>query len=232
MAKKNKVFAVFGLGSFGQTVTDVLVSGGGEVMVIDSDADMIELYKNKATSSLLLDTTDEKAMAKAPLEDIDIAIIAVNNMETSIITTALLRKRGVPYLLCRALSSIHAQVLRQIGANEVINLQEDGGKRIANRLISPEILNNIAITDEYSLAQFYVPPAFIEKTVADLELKKFNLRLVGIKRTDISVDSIGNPVRKETLIFYQPGIDDVLVDGDILVMIGKNRNFDSFRELW
>jgi len=227
---KNKVFAIFGLGSFGQSVATVLANGGVDVMVVDNNPDMIELYKNKVTSALLLDTTDEMAMSKAPLEDIDIAIIALNNMEDSIITTALLKKRGVPYLVCRAMTKIHAQVLRQIGANEVINLQEEEGKRIAERLIAPEILDTIAITKEFSVAEFYIPRGSIDKPLASLKLtEKYNIRLVGIKRVDVSVDMVGNPVRSEKLIFAVG--DEILKEDDVLVLVGKNADLDEFKNL-
>jgi trk system potassium uptake protein TrkA len=227
---KNKVYAIFGLGSFGQSVATVLANGGVEVMVVDNNPDMIEMYKNKVTSALLLDTTDEIAMSKAPLEDIDIAVIALNSMEDSIITTALLKKRGVPYLVCRAITTIHAQVLRQIGANEVINLQEDEGKRIAERLIAPEILATISITKEFSVAEFYIPRAAIDKPLASLKLtEKYNIRLVGIKRLDVSVDKVGNPVRTEKLVFAVG--DEILKEDDVLVLVGKNSDLDEFKNV-
>ncbi|OJF76465.1 MAG: potassium transporter TrkA [Treponema sp. CETP13] len=227
---KNKVYAVFGLGSFGQSVASVLSNNGANVIVVDNNPTMVEMYKNKVTAALLLDTTDEIAMAKAPLGDIDIAIIALNSMEDSIVTTALLKKRGITYLVCRALSTIHAQVLRQIGANEVVNLQEDGGRRLAERLIAPEILNTVGITKNYSIAEFYVPHRFIDKPLANIDLtNKYNLRLVGIKRISVSVDKIGNPERAENLI-YAIG-DEILKEDDVLVLVGKNSDLDEFKAL-
>ena len=228
--EKNKVFAVFGLGSFGQSVATVLSNNGVNVMVVDNNPAMVESYKNKVTSALLLDTTDEVAMAKAPLGDIDVAIIALNSIEDSIVTTVLLKKRGVSYLVCRAVSAIHAQVLRQIGANEVVNLQEDEGKRIAERLVAPEILNTVAVTKEYSIAEFYVPRQFIEKPLASMKLsEKYNLKLVGLKRVTVAVDKIGNPIRTETLL-YAIG-DEILREDDVLVLVGKNPDLDDFKEL-
>jgi trk system potassium uptake protein len=225
---KEKVFAVFGLGNFGKTVALVLAKRGGTVIAVDNKPEVIDDFKNKVSAAILIDSTDELAMAKAPLEDVDTAVIAIDNMETSIITTALLKKRGIPYILCRAVSPIHAQVLRQIGANEVVNLQEDEGTRIGTRLIAPEILDTIPITGECSLAEFYAPDMFIDKPVSELALeKKFNLHLSGVKRTKVNLDSEGNPLRTEQLLFPAPG--DLLMQGDILILVGTNYDLDQFK---
>lgn len=226
--KKTKVFAVFGLSSFGKTIATVLAEKGGEVIVVDNDRNAIETAKNLVTAAILINFTDEEAIAKAPLEDVETAIIAIDNMETSIVTTAILKKRGIPYIVCRSVSDIHAQVLRQIGANEVINLQEDEGRRIATRLIAPEILDTIPITSESSLAEFYVPDMFLEKELGTMHLQeKFSIHLAGLKRTEISVDSEGNPVRKENLLF--PEDSEILKDGDILILVGKNIDLEQLR---
>lgn len=229
MSKTNKkVYAVFGLGSFGQTVAKVLIERGGTVMAVDNNPEVIDDFKNKVTTAMLIDMTDEIAMAKATFEDVDTAIIAIDDMETSIITTALLKKRGIPYIVCRAVSSIHAQVLRQIGVNEVINLQEDEGTRLATRLIAPEILDTIPITGECSMAEFLVPDMFIDKSVSDLALEvKFGLHIGALKRVQVNLDSEGNPVRNESLLFPKP--DDFLKGGDILILIGRNCDLDLLK---
>ena len=131
----NKVFAVFGLGTFGLTVAETLAEKGATVIAIDSDENQVNLIKNKVDTALVLDTTDERAMEKAPLDEIDTAVIALGeDLETSIITTALIKKRGIPIIIARAVTSIHEQVLRQIGATEIVNLQRDGGERLAQKL--------------------------------------------------------------------------------------------------
>ena len=63
----NKVFAVFGLGTFGLTVAETLAEKGATVIAIDSDENQVNLIKNKVDTALVLDTTDERAMEKAPL---------------------------------------------------------------------------------------------------------------------------------------------------------------------
>ncbi len=230
MAKnKGKVFAVFGLGNFGQVVAEVLTSRGGQVIAIDDNPEIIDEFKNKVSSALLLDSTDERALKKAPLEDVDTAIIAIGKMETSIITTVLLKKRGVPHIVCRAISPIHAQVLHQIGSDEVINLQENEGIRLATRLITQNNLKTIELSADTSLAEFHIPEPFKNKTISDLNLsEKFKLHFVGTKRIEVKLDSEGNPIRNEKFLFFTA--DDKFQENDILIVAGKNDDLEQFKQ--
>lgn len=232
MAKiKQKVFAVFGLGIFGQTIADALAKKGAEVIAVDNDPAVIEEFKNRVTTALHIDSTDEKALEKAPLDDIDIAIVTVgDDLESSIITTVLLKQRGVPYIISRAVSAVHAEILKQIGANEVINIQENVGKSLAQRLIAPEVLETIPISSEYSFAELYAPEPFIGKKEADIGLKeKFGLHLCMVKRIKTDIDDLGNPTREEIIVF--PDKNLVFEASDILMAAGKHNDIEEFKKI-
>jgi trk system potassium uptake protein TrkA len=228
---KNKVFAVIGMGSFGRKVCEVLSEKGAQVIALDHDAETVEKMKNTVTAAIHLDATDEAALLKAPLDEVDIAIVGIaDNIEASILTTALLKKRGIPYIVARAVSDIHQTVLRQVGANEVINLEIDEGMRIALRLISPEVLDTIPLSREYSFAEIQVPRIFFGQTVKSVKLReKFNLNIVSIKRNIKDIDDVGNPLQREELIFPEAKV--VLNENDIFLLVGKNTDLESLAEL-
>ena len=232
MAKvKQKVFAVFGLGIFGQTIADALAEKGAEVIAVDNDPAVVEEFKNKVTTALHIDSTDKKALEKAPLDDTDIAIVTVgDDLEASIITTVLLKQRGIPYIISRAVSDVHAEILKQIGANEVVNIQESVGKSLAQRLIAPEVLETIPLSSEYSFAELYAPEPFIGKKLIDLGLKeKFGLHLCMVKRIKTDIDDLGNPTREEVIIFPDNGI--VFEASDILMAAGKHSDIEEFKKI-
>ncbi len=232
MAKeKEKIFAVLGLGTFGGEMCEVLAQKGGKVIAIDRDPELIEKVKDKVFQSILLNTTDEIAMSQIPYEDIDVAVVAIGeNIEASILTTAVLKRLGIPYILARAVSEIHHQVLRQVGADEVVNIEIDQGQRLAQKLISPEVLDRISITDNISVAEIYVPKDFIGNTLEKLNIrKKLHINIVAILRTTLSVDEEGNPVKTDNAVF--PDADEILQESDILLVVGKNENLDKFSAL-
>lgn len=232
MAKENeKVFAVIGLGTFGLKVCEDLASKGGKVIAIDNHPELIEKVKNTVTQSILLDSTDEGAMSQIPFADVSIAVVAIGeHVEASILTTAILKRLGIPYIIARAISDIHNQILRQVGADEVINIEIEEGQRLAQRLISPEILDNISLTENISVSEIYVPTDFKGKALSKLDLrKKMNVNIVAILRTTLTVDEEGNPVKTDSAVF--PDAEEILQDSDILLVVGKNEDLDVFRSL-
>jgi len=232
MAKeKDKIFAVIGLGVFGLKVCEVMAERGGRVIAIDKDPALIEKVKDIATQSILLDSTDETAMNQIPFADISVAIVAIGeHIEASILTTAILKRQGIPYIVARAVTEIHHQVLRQVGADEVVNIEIEEGQRIAQRLISPEILDRISVTENISVAEVYVPKDFLGKTLAKLNIRnKMHVNIVAILRTNLSVDEEGNPVKTDNAVF--PDAAEILQESDIMLIVGKNEDLDAFRKL-
>ena len=226
-----KGYAVVGLGTFGASLCVELSEKGAQVLAIDNQSRLIEKVKDVVTQSILLDSTDEEAMGQIPFEDVDTAVVAIgDNIEASILTTAILKKIGIPRIIARSITDIHQEVLRQVGADEVINLEIDEGTRLAQRLLSPEILDNIPISENFSLAEMVCPREFAGKTLITLDLRrKMNVSVVALRRTALSVDEEGNTVRDDRLLFPQAG--DEILEGDILLVVGANSDLSAFREL-
>jgi trk system potassium uptake protein TrkA len=230
MAKEEKVFAVFGLGAFGMEVCRGAIEKGGKVIAFDSRTQPIEKIKDLVNQVMVLDSTDEDALRSAPLENVDVAIVAIgDDVEASILTTAILKDIGVPYIIARAVSDVHMRVLRQIGANEVINLEIEEGRRVAARLLTSEVLETIPVTQDYSIVELYVPESMVGKSLERLNLRAdYMVNVIAIERFKTAVDEEGNPVREERVIL--PTKDDVLLGDDILIVVGRNTDLDVFRE--
>ncbi|MEW5814484.1 MAG: TrkA family potassium uptake protein [Spirochaetota bacterium] len=228
---KEKVFAVLGLGAFGVEVCRVIAEKGGKVIAVDNQPSLIDKVKDTVTQAMLLDSTDEEALTSAALDDVDVAVVAIGeNIEASILTTALLKKIGIPYIFARATSDIHQQVLKQVGANEVVNIEIDEGNRIAQRLMASEILDTIPLSQTISIAELFIPDEFIGKSLRQLDLRnRFNINLVSIKRVIISVDEVGNPIKNEEIIFPKPS--EILDKNDILIIVGKNVDIEALHQL-
>jgi trk system potassium uptake protein TrkA len=230
MAKEEKVFAVFGLGAFGMEICRGLIEKGGKVIAFDSRTQPIEKVKDLVNQVMVLDSTDEDALRSAPLENVDVAIVAIgDDVEASILTTAILKNIGVPYIIARAVTDVHMRVLRQIGANEVINLEIEEGRRVASRLLTAEVLETIPVTEDYSIVELYVPESMVGKSLERLNLRAdYMVNVIAIERFKTTVDEEGNPLKEERVIL--PTKDDVLLGDDILIVVGRNTDLDAFRE--
>ncbi len=228
---KSKVYAVFGLGSFGVTLCDTLIARGDRVIAIDDDAEQVESVKNRVSAALVLDSTDEKAMGKAPLEEVDIAVVAIGDqIEASVLTTALLKRNGVPYILARASTPVHKMVLEAVGANEVVNPEEEGAIRVAQRFLAAESLDIVPLSSRYSLAERAIPKSLTGMSLSSMNLlDRFGLTAVGLLRQEATINDDGETLQEERLIPVNS--DPSANAGDILLVIGDKQNLDRFGNL-
>ncbi len=234
MAKRKapeKVFAVIGLGVFGRQVCTTVAEKGGVVIAIDNNVETVEAIKETVSQAVLVNATDAGALSQAPLEDVDVAVVAMgDNIEASILATALLKRQAIPHIIARAVSPVHAQVLRQVGADEVINLEIDAGIRLGSRLVAPQILEQVSLSSEISVAEVHVPRKFVGQSLADLDMRnRYAVSIISIKRVTVDVDDVGNPKRTEEMVF--PGPDDVLQEDDIIHIVGTNDAIARFHDI-
>ena len=224
-------FAVIGLGEFGIRVCEMLAEGGGSVVAFDHDAQAVDRVKKFVPAAMVVDTTDENALRKAPLDDIDVAIVTIgDNKEASILTTTLLKEREIPYIVARAVSPLHAIVLKRVGANRVLKIEEESASRIANELINPEALNSLSVVEGYGICEVKVPKFFIGKTLSQVALKeKFNITLITIVRLELDIDTVGNPLNREAM--YEPDDNLELQTGDKLFVFGSLEKIAEFRNI-
>lgn len=230
MSEKNKVIGIIGLGTFGIELCSELSKRGVKVIAIDKTERRIEKIKEIVDQTILIDSTDEEAIKKLPLDTIDIAVVAMaEDIEASILTTVILKKNNVPQIVSRASSEIHALILQQVGATEIINIEVEEGKRIANKLVSPNVMEQIPISKDFILTEFPTPKAFINKTLLELDLRnKYNISVVSMKRTTHDIDEFDNPIIREEIIFPDP--HEKLLSTDILIVVGNENKINQIKE--
>jgi trk system potassium uptake protein TrkA len=140
-----------------------------------------------------------------------VVAIGAESMEASILATALLRQMGVPRIIARSLSELHARVLRAVGAHEVVSPEEEMGQRLARRLAEPAVLERIEIGAGVDLAEVEIPAGWIGKSPVDLDVRrKYGVTLVAVRRGQEVHASVDPSERLE--------------ENDILFVIGRAEN--------
>ncbi|WP_034681318.1 potassium channel family protein [Caldalkalibacillus mannanilyticus] len=214
-----KQFAVIGLGRFGGSICKTLSEMGHEVLAIDSDENRVSQYANLVTQAVQLDSTDEIALREIGLRNFDHVIVAIgDNIQASILTTLILKDLDVPYITVKAQNDYHEKVLTKIGATRVIHPERDMGMRIAHHLISENVLDFIELSPDYSLVEIKASQNMIGKTLLTLNIRaKFGCNIMAIK-------SEGEDIN------ISPMAQDEIKEGDILVVIGSNKDINDFEE--
>lgn len=218
-----KQFAVIGLGKFGIKVALTLAEKGGQVLAVDEDIRKVEEIKDHVAQAICLDSTDEDAMRAAGLEDVEAAVVgAGKNLEFSILATAILKKLGVPHIVARAVSDLHAQILERVGANRVINVEEQMGEQVARSIIAPEIHEQFALATGHSLAEVVPRPEFIGQTIGKINFRQqYGVNIIAIQKRLPVVTPEGKNAF-QILINDLPKPTDVIEDNDVLVVVGSD----------
>ncbi len=226
-------FAIIGLGQYGFQVAVSLAKLGAEVLAIDRNPKICEQIKRiESVYPLCLDATDEAALRATGVEEVDAAVIAIGqDLEVSILVTALLRKLAVRRIIARAATELHEQILGQLGIREVHNPERDMGIRNARNIFSPDLHDQTELSTGHLLAEVDAREPLWGRTLAELDLRKHDVNVIAVKKRIADIDELGeNTFRVETNL---APIGDVLIEkGDILVVIGPPGPVREFIDIW
>ncbi len=183
--EKNKQVTIIGMGTFGRAIALSLMRAGVTVCAIDSDSEVIELLCEQVSRAMVMDTTQKKSLLEAEIQEVDMVVVAIgaDNLENSILTTALLKELGVENIIARATSELHERILRQVGADMIVNPEHEMGERVAKHIVLPGFMEMISLPGAACIMQIPLPEGFAEHTLEELGVRKrFNLNVLGIQR--------------------------------------------------
>jgi len=213
-----KEFAVIGLGRFGGSIVEELRELDVDVLAIDVDAERVKDFQDIATESVIADTTEEQVLKDLGLRNFDHVVVAIgDNIQSSILTTLLLKDLDVNRVTVKAQSSYHARVLEKIGADFVVHPERDMGRRIAHKLVSNSVMDYLELGGEYSVVEYLANEKMIGRSILDLDIRaEYGISIMAIKRED---DIIVSP---------DPAVK--VLTGDVLISIGNDEDLNYFEK--
>ncbi|BAT71092.1 trk system potassium uptake protein TrkA [Thermosulfidibacter takaii ABI70S6] len=214
-----KYFAVIGIGRFGYSVAKTLTEMGCQVLAIDKSEERLRQLEGVVTQVVQADATDEKALRAAGIKDVDAVIVAIGqNMEASILVSLILKELGVPYIVSKAINRLHAKVLERIGCDRVVLPEEEMGIRVARSLVSPNVMDELDLSEKVRIYEIKVPGVITGKTLGELDFRKrFGLNVVAVKSKDGSLET-------------SPTADTMLKEGDYIFVIGDEESMEDFEK--
>ena len=217
--------AVLGLGRFGQRIAKLLTQGGEEVIACDLNRAVVEQIVSGVTQAVALDVTDEHAMRARGIHRAKVAVVGIGeDFEAAVLATVLLRQMEIPRIIARARSRTTAEVLRRVGAHDVVLAEDEAADRWANRVLGPRVLNHIEFHQGYSIVEFATPPSWVGRGLAELDVrKKLGLHVVAVRRPD---ETARNGERVSVL---RP--DEPLAEKDVLIVMGQDEHLRALSQL-
>lgn len=215
-----KQFVIIGLGSFGLNLAAILSQEGHEVLALDVDEKKIDTIKERVTLAVVADAADKNILTKFVSKEADAVIVGMDSMEASVLATLYLRDLGVKEIIVKAMSDDHAKVLKAVGATEIVYPEKDVAIRLADRLSTPNLIEHLPLTPEYSIVEITPPDTFLGKTLKELQLRKeFDIIVIAAK------DVLSNRFQ---LI---PDADFEVRPNSVLMVIGKKKDIDRLKVL-
>jgi len=219
-----KHYAVIGLGRFGFSVAKTLAKYDAEVIAIDSEEERVKKAADFVTYAVQLDAIDEKALRSVGVQNVDTAIVSIGeNIEASILVVMLLKELGIRNIIAKAVTTLHGKVLQNLGVNRIIFPERDMAIRVAHSLIRPSVLEQLELSQEYSIVELPTPDNLIGKTLKDTQLRtRYGVNLIAIKRKITTEKGI---IKDSWNVNPLP--TDTIEKEDILVLIGLNEDLDK-----
>ena len=236
MPTRQNQIAIIGMGVFGMGLAQALMKSGVPVCAVDSDPAIVETIKDQVTTAVIMDATQEKALREAEIDRMDVAIVAIgeDNLENSIMTTALLKQLGVKTVIARSCNELHARILHQVGASRVINPEQDIGERLARQLIRPGLQELLELPGEACIARLPVPRRFVGKTLEQLGVRKnYGVTVLGLERGRAPVEGmeVEDDLSHAAINIDIDPATDCFVAGDYLLVMGYQERVNRLLEL-
>ncbi|WP_017589260.1 potassium channel family protein [Nocardiopsis ganjiahuensis] len=221
MPQRNKVsdkrILVVGLGRFGSSLALELVNHGWEVLGVDSNPRVVQIFGESLTHTVIADSTDDEALRQIGAAQFSRAVVAIGtHLEESILTTSQLVDLGVKDIWAKATSRRHGRILEQVGAHHVVLPEHDMGERVAH-LVSGRMLDYVELEEGFSLIKTKAPQALVGRSLRETKVRqRFGITVVSVKRVGAS--------------FTYATEETVLHRGDVIVVAGRTKDVEGFAE--
>jgi len=214
-----KRVVVIGLGIFGFNIVRNLYESGFEVIAIDKNKEAVQRVKDYSTKAILADGLDKEVMDMIGLQGDDTVIISFGeDLAASTLITLHMKQLKIKNIIVKAPNEEHKLILEKVGATEVIIPEKEIAGKLAKSLVSPNVLDYLPLSEDYMIFEMAPPNSFCGKTIAELQLRtRYHIEVIAIR--DVISDRI-------TMV---PGADFIVKDGEVLVVIGKEKDIQKIR---
>ena len=228
LEKTRQHIVVCGAGRTGLQVIKELINSGLPYVVIERDPDHADLVRKLDEEALILeaDATHDETLVEARIGHAR-GLIAALSLDTDNLFVCLSARDLQPNLtiVARARDEKTMGKLYTAGADHVVSPDISGGIRMASLLLRPQVMSFLDVVTQTGrepllLAEVEVPdgsPLLGCSLAEALIPRKTGLIVIAIKHGD---------ERRGTFI-YNPGPDEQIRAGDVLIVMGNTRQIDT-----
>lgn len=228
-------FVIIGIGQFGRALALHLSDLGFEVTILDEREAIITELKDRVAYALVGDATDIRVLRQLDMagEDTYVIVAVGEQFERNLLITAQLKELGVTNILTRSVNELHGKLLKLIGVNDLIRVEEVAARQLAARFTNEGLMRLRRMDSTHSLADVHLPEEWVGLKLMDVGLRsEYHLNLLTVRRGKLKENPSSDDVLSEP---EQPVIDTpdaslTFQEGDVLVLFGKDSDLQRFVE--
>jgi voltage-gated potassium channel len=228
IAKLTNHYIVCGFGRMGRVIAEHLRREGVDHVIVDHTPEIVGLVREEGGFALEGDSTSDETLEKAGVTRARglVSVLAKDAENVFVVLTARQLNPDL-VILARANNDDAIPKLYRAGASVVINPYESAGARIVQTLIRP------VVTDFMQVAS---PGKGVEVVVEQIEVQNGSplagksLRQSEIRRVANAM-VVGIRKAESAQMKLNPDGDEVILPGDILVVIAHKGSLDALADL-
>ena len=178
-----KSVLIIGMGRMGRHLARKMLQLGNDVMVVDKDRDIIEALSDQFTDASICDCTNEMVVRSLGVDNFDLCFVTIGeDFQASLVITSLLKKYGARMIVAKTNQDIQSDLLRTIGADEIVYPEVEIADRLAVRYNADNVFDFVPLTAEYSIYEIPVLPAWVGQSLVDLNIRrKYSINIIAVK---------------------------------------------------
>jgi trk/ktr system potassium uptake protein len=212
-----KRVAVIGLGRFGTSVAMVCHELGYDVTALDISERRVAEATDFATLAAQADGSDKEALVALGVGRSEVCVVAQGqNIEASISCALVLKQIGVPWVIAKAETDLHGQILVKVGADRIVYPEKEAGIQVAHSLDIHHDVDYMNLTSTSGVARLQVPAHAVGMSLAQLEEQGGGVCVILIQRAN--------------LLLPHPPPETTLEHGDVVLLAGLDSAIDAFAD--
>ena len=150
----NQTVGILGLGIFGQSIIEALISQDVEIIAIDNHEETINQYEDMIAVGVIGDITDMELLEAADVGSCDTVVVATGeSLESSVLAV----------MHCKAV---------------------EAGISLAKTILFNHSIEVFQLDDDVVVAEFELPASWVGKTVREVDARRlYHLNIIGYRLT-------------------------------------------------
>ena len=228
IAALNNHYIICGSGELAEVIIKKFINEKLDFVVISDRREDLEDFSHHDILVVEGQSTEESVLEHAGIERAKGLIATLDSEVDNIVTVLTARNLNKNiYIISNALTKSGSEKLLKVGADKTLSAVEISGKRMASLMIKPNIISFLDVVTKIGDVELDLEEVLIKrgsylenKNLIEAQIpKKTGLIVLAIKKIE------------DGKMIFNPPIDYIFKIGDVLIVLGRDDQVDSLKNL-